>query len=140
MPTHRPGSSIASIPKVEKSFWERRVENIPGSPGSVRVAEGTGYAAPTMATDGVWIFASFANGDLAAFDLEGSPVWSKNLGKPENLYGHASSLVTHGDDLLIQYDQQNIGYVAALDVATGGGALEDETGIRIFLVDAKGLR
>ena len=99
--------------------WERRVENIPGSPDSVRVAEGTGYAAPTMATDGVWIFASFANGDLAAFDLEGSPVWSKNLGKPENLYGHASSLVTHGDDLLIQYDQQNTGYVAALDVATG---------------------
>lgn len=99
--------------------WERQVENIPGSPGDVRVNEDTGYAASTMATDGVRVFASFANGDLAAFDLEGNPVWSKNLGKPENLYGHASSLVTHGDKLLIQYDQQNLGYVAALDVATG---------------------
>lgn len=100
-------------------LWERRVENIPGSPGGVQVGEDTGYAASTMATDGVRIFASFANGDLAAFDLEGSPAWSKNLGKPKNLYGHASSLVTHGDNLLIQYDQDNLGYVAALDVATG---------------------
>ena len=99
-------------------LWERQVKNIPGSPGGVQVSGDTGYAASTMATDGVRIFASFANGDLAAFDLEGSPVWSKNLGKPENLYGHASSLVTHGDNLLIQYDQENLGYVAALDVAT----------------------
>ncbi|MGY8640178.1 MAG: PQQ-binding-like beta-propeller repeat protein [Verrucomicrobiales bacterium] len=100
-------------------IWERQVEDILGSPGGIRVHQDTGYAASTMATDGVRIFASFANGDLAAFDLEGSPLWSKNLGKPENLYGHASSLVTHGDNLLIQYDQQNLGYVAALDVATG---------------------
>ncbi len=100
-------------------IWTRQVKDIPGSSGRVQVHEGTGYAAPTMATDGVRVFASFANGDLAAFDLEGTPVWSKNLGKPDNLYGHASSLVTHGDNLLIQYDQQNLGYVAALDVATG---------------------
>ena len=100
-------------------LWERQVKNIPGSPGGVHVSKDTGYAASTMATDGVRIFASFANGDLAAFDLEGSPVWSKNLGKPENPYGHASSLVTHGDNLLIQYDQENLGYVAAVDVATG---------------------
>lgn len=100
-------------------IWERRVEGITGSPGSVQVGEDTGYAASTMATDGVRVFASFANGDLAAFDLEGSPVWSKNLGKPENPYGHASSLVTYGDKLLIQYDQENLGYVAALDVGTG---------------------
>ena len=100
-------------------IWERQVKNISGSSGRVGVGEDTGYAASTMATDGIRIFASFANGDLAAFDLEGSPVWSKNLGKPENMYGHASSLVSHGDDLLIQYDQENLGYVAALDVATG---------------------
>jgi outer membrane protein assembly factor BamB len=100
-------------------IWERPVKNIPGSPGRVEVGEDTGYAASTMATDGVRVFASFANGDLAAFDLEGSPVWSKNLGEPENLYGHASSLVTHGDKLLIQYDQENLGYVAVLEVATG---------------------
>ncbi len=100
-------------------IWERQVKKIPGSAGGGQVSEDTGYAASTMATDGVRIFASFPNGDLAAFDLEGDPVWSKNLGKPENLYGHASSLVTHHDILLIQYDQENLGYVAALDVATG---------------------
>lgn len=100
-------------------LWTREVKGIPGSPGGVEVGVDTGYAAPTMATDGIRIFASFANGDLAAFDLEGNPLWSKNLGRPENLYGHASSLVTHGDKLLIQYDQQNVGYLAALDVESG---------------------
>ena len=100
-------------------IWERQVKSIPGSPSSVRVGEDTGYAAPTMATDGVRVFASFANGDLVALDVEGRTIWSKHLCNPENIYGHASSLVTYGDDLLVQYDQDNLGYVAALDVATG---------------------
>ena len=111
-------------------IWERHVKNSPGSPKSVRISEGAGYASSTMATDGVRVFASFANGDLAALDLEGSPIWSKNLGKPENLYGHASSLVTHGDNLLIQYDQENLGYVAALDVATGNERWKTERDFR----------
>ncbi len=62
-------------------IWDRHVKNIPGSPKSVRISEGAGYASSTMATDGVRVFASFANGDLAALDLEGSPIWSKNLGE-----------------------------------------------------------
>ena len=101
-------------------LWQKKAENVPGSPArSPSVSEDTGYAAGTMATDGVRVFASFSNGDLVALDLEGNPVWSKNLGVPRNPYGYASSLITHGDALLAQFDNDNVGYLAAFDVVTG---------------------
>ncbi len=74
------------------------------------VSEDTGFAAPTMACDGQRVFAIFANGDVAAFDLEGKQVWAKTLGTPDNVYGHASSLATYRNIVIIQLDQ---GYSAA---------------------------
>ena len=56
------------------------------------VSEDTGYAAPTMATDGLRVFAAFANGDFAAADLQGQQVWVRHFGPLKNAYGHASSL------------------------------------------------
>lgn len=104
--------------------WERTVTNVPGSPARPpEVPEFTGFAASTMATDGRRVYALFANGDLAAFTLEGTPVWSKNLGVPQNPYGHAASLVTWRDRLLVQYDQAepeaNLSRLFALEGATG---------------------
>lgn len=69
------------------------------------VMEATGYAAPTMACDGKHVFAMFADGNVAAFALDGKSVWSKSLGKPLNNYGHASSLAVYKNLLLIQFDQ-----------------------------------
>lgn len=100
--------------------WEKGTDEIPGTAGgAAEVSEDTGYAAATMATDGARVFASFANGDLVALDLDGNPVWGKNLGLPENTYGYASSLLTHGETLFVQYDQDEAGFVAGYDVATG---------------------
>lgn len=104
--------------------WERAVTNVPGSPARPpEVPEMTGFAASTMATDGRRVYVWFANGDLAAFTLEGAPVWAKNLGVPENPYGHATSLVTWRDRLLAQFDQggedEKLSRLYALDGATG---------------------
>ena len=65
----------------------------------------TGYAVPTMTTDGQRVFAMFANGDVAAFDREGKEIWTTRLGVPDNPYGHAASLAMYRDLLLIQFDQ-----------------------------------
>ena len=70
-----------------------------------RSPDDTGYAAPTMATDGRRVFAMFAEGDLAAFDVSGQPLWTRNLGVPKNVYGHASSLALAGELLIVQFDQ-----------------------------------
>lgn len=101
-------------------LWQRDVTGIPGSPAeSPKVADDTGYAAPTMTTDGNYVFAIFANGDVVCFDFEGNKIWAKNLGVPENHYGHSSSLIMHRDLLLIQYDHAGKAAVMALQAATG---------------------
>jgi outer membrane protein assembly factor BamB len=99
-----------------KQLWTKTVESLGELPD---VTEDTGYAAPTMATDGQRVFAVFASGDLAAFDFEGNPVWQKNIGPPQNPYGMASSLISDGVRLFVQYDHQDIQKVMAFDCATG---------------------
>ncbi|MFQ5810299.1 MAG: PQQ-binding-like beta-propeller repeat protein, partial [Armatimonadota bacterium] len=88
------------------------------------VAEDTGYAAPTMATNGQHVFAMFANGDVAAFDLEGEPAWAQAFGPIHNTYGHGASLAMYRSLLIIQLDQgvdadEGLSELLALDAATG---------------------
>ncbi len=104
--------------------WQRAVVNVPGTPATPpEVPDSTGFAASTMATDGRQVFAMFANGDLAAFHLDGRPAWSKNLGVPKNQYGFATSLAVWPGRLLLQYDQgepeNNLSKLIAFDGATG---------------------
>jgi outer membrane protein assembly factor BamB len=108
-----------------KLLWQKEVPGTPQSTSKTpKVDEGTGYAASTAATDGRRVFAIFANGDLAAFDFKGNLAWSKSLGIPENAYGHASSLVTYKNLLVVQFDQgtsekASKSKLLAFDSATG---------------------
>jgi outer membrane protein assembly factor BamB len=88
-------------------IWRHAVEGIPGTPEVLpEVTADTGYAAPTMCTDGRRVFAIFATGDILSIDFEGKRVWARNLGVPINHYGHSSSLIMYKSLLLVQYDQQ----------------------------------
>lgn len=108
-----------------KLLWTGKADNIPGSPSSPpRVSEDTGFSAPTLTTDGKRVFAIFATGDVIAFDINGKRLWAKNLGVPDNHYGHSSSLITWENKLIIQYDTNKGGKVLALDVATGNSVWE----------------
>ena len=80
-----------------------------------------GYAAATPATDGKFVFAFFANGELVAYDFDGERKWSKTFPWPHNHYAHASSLVVLGELLLVLIDQvpPYPGVLVALDGATG---------------------
>ncbi len=84
-------------------LWSRPVEAAAGPPP--KVLDATGYAAPTAAADGRRVYAVFADGSLAAFTFDGEPVWHKQLGVPENSYGHAASLLNYGRLLLVPFDQ-----------------------------------
>jgi len=100
--------------------WEKEVKDIPGSPASPpRVTEDTGLAAPTMAVDGQGVYAIFATGNVVAFDLAGNKVWGRNLGLPNNHYGHSSSLQVWDAKLIIQYDTNTKGRMLALNTSTG---------------------
>jgi outer membrane protein assembly factor BamB len=108
-----------------KLMWEASADNIQGSPASApKVTADTGLAAPTMATDGRAVFAIFATGDVIALDMNGKRLWARNLGVPDNHYGHGSSLIVYKDKLLIQYDTNRSGKLLALDTQTGTTAWE----------------
>lgn len=101
-------------------IWTHTVSHIPYSPATTpAVSADTGLAAPTAAVDGRRVYAIFATGNLVAVDFAGNMVWGFNLGQPENPYGHASSLMTWEDLLLVQFDHDAGGNLYAFDSATG---------------------
>ena len=101
-------------------LWRRPIDEVPDSPEEPPgVSDDTGYAAPTMATDGSYVFAIFATGDIVGLDFEGTPVWARNLGVPENHYGHSSSLIMYRNLVIVQYDHEAGASLMALEAATG---------------------
>jgi len=104
--------------------WQRPVETPEGKAAPPpEVEKAAGYAAPTAVTDGRRVVAIFANGDIAAFDFEGKPLWARSLGVPKNTYGHAASLAMYRNLVLVPYDQgrpeDRKSRLIALDAATG---------------------
>jgi len=92
-----------------KLLWQRAVSDVSaGKSEPPEVMEETGFAAPTVVTDGRRVYAIFANGDVGCFDFDGKKVWSRNLGAPDSSYGYASSLAMYRHLLLIQYDQGGV--------------------------------
>lgn len=103
-----------------KLLWTAKADQITGSPAqSPDVTPDTGHAASTVTTDGKSVFAIFANGDLLSVDMTGKRVWAKNLGVPDNHYGHSSSLLVFEDKLIVQYDQKKGSKVMALSTSNG---------------------
>lgn len=103
-----------------KLLWTSKVDQIPGSPAkSPEVTPDTGHAASTVTTDGKSVFAIFANGDIISVDMNGKKLWAKNLGVPENHYGHSSSLLVFEDKLIVQYDHKKAAKVLALSTKSG---------------------
>ena len=108
-----------------KLRWKQSVTDLSCADKSpLQVFEDTGFAASTMAVDGKYACAMFANGDLACFNFAGKRLWARNMGKPDNMYGHATSLLIHGNRLILQFDQghsadDDKSALLALDLETG---------------------
>ena len=115
-----------------KLLWRKEVPSTPASRRLPKVNADVGYASPTMATDGRLAFAIFANGDVGAFQPDGRLVWSRSLGVPRNNYGHAASLATFQNLLLVPMDQgasndeRRKSKIVALDMATGNTVWEQK--------------
>ena len=104
-------------------LWQKAVSSPQGARAEPpEVMEDTGFAASTAVTDGRRVCAIFANGEVAAFDLEGTPLWTRYLGTPESAYGFAASLAMWRDRVIVQFDQgeqEDRSKILALDAATG---------------------
>lgn len=89
------------------------------------VTEDTGFAAPTMTTNGRYAAAIFATGELVVMDFFGNIIWQKNLPVPKNNYGHSSSLISLENNLFVQYDYDEASKLYAFDFLTGNIIFEN---------------
>lgn len=106
-------------------LWQHDMDGLPGFPrGSAlpEVLEQTGWAAPTVTTNGRQVAALFATGELVVVDMAGERVWARHLGVPKNHYGHSSSLMSHENLLFVQLDQEVDSKLLAFDLASGEAA------------------
>jgi len=105
-----------------KLLWQHDVEGLPGAPpdGTLPdVLDETGFAAPTATTNGRYVAAVFGTGELVCVTTKGQRLWARHLGIPKNHYGHASSLMSYGNMLFVQYDQTDDSQLLAFDLASG---------------------
>jgi outer membrane protein assembly factor BamB len=78
-------------------------------------------ASPSALTDGEHLIASFESRGLYAYDLNGKPVWQKDLGdkKMRNEFGEGSTPALYKDKLFVVWDHQGESFIVALNKRTG---------------------
>jgi outer membrane protein assembly factor BamB len=104
--------------------WERIARE--GSPRNKRHIKST-YASATPATDGRIVVAWFGSEGVHAFDVNGRPLWSVDMGRvdmgayniPTYEWGPASSPIIWNGLVILQCDTQADSFVLALNAETG---------------------
>ena len=78
-------------------------------------------ASPSAVTDGEHVIVSFESRGIFAYDMNGAPVWQKDLGdkRMRNEFGEGSSPALHKDKLFVVWDHQGESFIAALNKRTG---------------------
>jgi outer membrane protein assembly factor BamB len=99
-------------------LWEKTA--VSGKP-KFHIHPSNSYASETPATDGRIVIASFGMAGLFAYDMQGEPLWSKDLGvQPTQLgWGTGSSPVLHEGRIFVQCDNDGSSFLTALDAKTG---------------------
>ena len=98
--------------------WEREVRR--SAPSMAKHGKNS-YASETPVTDGERVYAYFGGVGIFAFDLDGTPVWSKEM-EPSPYrfgWGSAASPVLHEDRLYVVNDNEAQSFIAAFDTRTG---------------------
>ena len=108
-----------------RRLWQREV--FIGAPITKRHFKSS-QANATPVTNGEYIVAVFGSiGVMACYDMNGTPVWKKDLGAldsgwfldPSYQWGHSSSPIIYNTSVIVQADQSRGSFIAAFDLATG---------------------
>ena len=79
------------------------------------------YASSSPTTDGKRLYASFGSYGIFCFDLDGMPIWKRDLGRMRTRYGwgEAASPTLYDDALVVNWDHEDRSFITVLDAATG---------------------
>ena len=79
------------------------------------------YASASPTTDGERLYVSFGSQGIFSYDLEGEPIWQRDLGQMRTRFGwgEATSPVVHDGRLVINWDHEDDSALYVLDAASG---------------------
>jgi outer membrane protein assembly factor BamB len=100
-----------------KVVWSRQ---IPGE--HARAHRLNSLASATPASDGQRVYAAFWDGrdvTIHAFDMDGKPLWKRNLGAFKSQHGPGTSPIVHRNRLYFANDQDDDATLYCLDSRTG---------------------
>ncbi len=115
---------LALDKRTGKVIWERVAHE--GIPRTKRHPKSS-QASPTPATDGRHLVVSFGSEGLYAYDIDGKPLWKRDLGvlnagwfyDPDYEWGVGSSPIIWKNMVIVQCDIQKNSFLAAFDLTTG---------------------
>ena len=106
--------------KTGKTVWERVVRE--AEPHERSHADNGTWASSSPFTDGQRLYAYFESFGLYAFDMNGKPLWEKDLGdkRMRNEFGEGSTPALHDNTIVVVWDHLNgESFIAALDKRDG---------------------
>ena len=79
------------------------------------------YAAGSPTTDGKRLYVSFGSFGVYAYSLDGELLWKRDFGRLQTRlgWGEAVTPVVHGDNVILNLDQEKNSKLVVLDAATG---------------------
>ena len=107
-----------------KILWQREADK--GVPPVKRHLKSS-QANSTPATDGKHVVALFNSGGLHCYDVDGKPLWKRELGVLDSgafndkdyQWGFASSPIIFQDTVIVQCDIQQDSFLASFEIASG---------------------
>jgi outer membrane protein assembly factor BamB len=105
--------------RTGKTVWERSARE--EQPHEASHQENGTYASSSAITDGQRVYAWFESQGMFVYDMNGTPLWQKDLGKKRmrNQFGEGSTPVLYRDRLIVVFDHQGQSFIVALDARTG---------------------
>lgn len=102
-----------------KQLWQRiAIEQVPHEGKH----DTNTYAAGSPITDGERLYFSFGSRGVFCYALNGEPIWNIDLGnmRTRNGWGEAITPALTHDALIVNWDQEEGSFIAAIDKQTGG--------------------
>jgi outer membrane protein assembly factor BamB len=103
-----------------KTLWQQVANEVVPHEG-FRPGDGS-FASSSPVTDGKHVFAYFGSRGIHCYDMNGKPLWSRDLGKMKisNGFGEGSSPALSDKSIIVNWDHEGgDSYITALDKETG---------------------
>jgi outer membrane protein assembly factor BamB len=86
------------------------------------------WASASAITDGTHVIAYFGSRGLYCYDMDGNPVWERDLGdmQTRSAFGEGSSPALYGDTIVLTWDHEGQSFIVALDKNTGEELWRDD--------------